>query len=73
MLQSTYIRTVRVGGGRRMGCFSRHYHHYSEVFQCKALILLNKDTDNVSLNAENRAVLMVFFTVKEKVRIYVQF
>jgi len=57
VLQSTYIRTVRVGGGRRRGCFSRHYHHYSGVFQCKALILLNKDTDNVSLNAENRAVL----------------
>jgi len=49
VLQSTYIRTVRVGGGRRRGCFSRHYHHHSGVFQCKALILLNKHTDNVSL------------------------
>lgn len=72
VLQSTYIRTHRAGGGRRRGCFCGRFYHYSEVFQCKALILLNKHTDNVSLNAENRAVLRCFFTVKEKVKIYVQ-
>jgi len=45
VLQSTYIRTVRVGGGRRRGRFSRHYDHYAGVFQCKALLLLNIITD----------------------------
>ena len=73
VLQSTYIRTVRVGGGRRRGCFCGQFYHYSRVFRCKSLVLLNKYTDNVSLNAENRAVLRCFFTVKEKVKIYVQF
>jgi len=60
VLQSTYIRTVRVGGGRRMGCFCGRFYHHSGVFWGKSLVLLNKYTDNVSLDAQNRAVFDVF-------------
>jgi len=66
VLQSTYIRTVRVGGGRRRGCFSRQFYHYAGVLQCKPLLLLNIITDYLLIYRQNRLVFLYFEQVKEK-------
>ena len=49
MLQSTYIRTVRVGGGRRMTLENSRIMIETPTKAAKALILLNKYNDYVSL------------------------
>jgi hypothetical protein len=45
VLQSTYIRTVRVGGGRRRGRFYDDRMRFDLPFQRNLLYSFNKHTD----------------------------